>query len=45
MPSPVGFAAVLRSWEDRFGARLLRQPIRQTAKDLARNPLWYFWWD
>lgn len=22
MPSPVGFAAVLRSWEERFGARL-----------------------
>jgi hypothetical protein len=82
VPSSAGFAAVLRSWEDRFGARLFamthdeayllvtrpprdpdaalriaaehhvfcdepagRQPIRQTAKDLASNPLWYFWWD
>jgi Domain of unknown function (DUF4253) len=80
--APVGFATVLRSWEERFGARLFalshdqawllverppgdldaalpvaaehfvfcdepagRQPVRQTAADIAGAPLWYFWWD
>jgi hypothetical protein len=37
-PSPVGFAAVLRSWEERFGARLLALTHDQAYLLVERPP-------
>jgi hypothetical protein len=38
VPTPVGFAAVLRSWEERFGARLLALTHDQAYLLVERPP-------
>ena len=38
VPSPVGFAAVLRSWEERFGARLLAMTHDEACLLVERPP-------
>ena len=41
VPCPVGFAAVLRSWEDRFSARLFAlRHDRPTCSSSARPTIW-----
>jgi Domain of unknown function (DUF4253) len=39
VPSPVGFAAVLRSWEERFGARLFALTHDEACLLVERPPL------